>query len=138
MTEANCYAILFGDRVIREDNGKIGVIGLFENFFSPTVPFQPQPWGIFLGLDNLPVGQYVLTANLVHEETQSVVLPISLNLEQKIPGAVQIPLPVAGIVFPLFGKYSFTVNLNGTQIGSRILTVTKLDRGPGPGDPGRP
>ena len=131
MIEANCYAILFADRVIREDNGKIGVIGLFENFFSPSVPFQPHPWGIFLGLDNLPAGRYVLTANLVHEETQSVVLPISLNLEQNVSGVIQIPLPVAGIGFPSFGRYSFTVNLNGTQVGSRILTVTKLETGAG-------
>jgi len=125
MTEANCYAILFADRVIREDNGKIGVIGLFENFFSPAVPFQPQPWGIFLGLDNVPPGRYVLTANLVHEQTQAVILPISLNVEQSNSGVVQIPLPVAGIAFPAFGKYSFTLNLDGTQVGSRILTVTK-------------
>jgi len=131
MMEANCYAILFADRVIREDNGKIGVIGIFENFFSPSVPFQPAPWGIFLGLDNVPAGHYVLTANLVHEDTQSVVLPISLNLEQKVAGVVQIPLPVMGVPFASFGRYSFTVNLNGSQVGSRILTVTRLDPGAG-------
>ena len=65
--EANCFAILFADRVIREDNGKIGVIGIFENFFAPTVPFQPLPWALYLGIDNVPPGQYTLTANLVHE-----------------------------------------------------------------------
>lgn len=125
MIEANCYAILFADRLIREDNGKIGVIGLFETFFTPVVPFTPLPWGIFLALDNLPEGQYVLTANLVHEETQAVVLPVSLNLEQKIPGVVQISLPLAGVAFPRFGKYALTVNLDGIQIGSRILTVAQ-------------
>lgn len=131
MVDANCFAILFADRVIREDNGKIGVIGIFENFISHAVPFQPLPWGIFLGIDNLPIGKYVVTANLVHEDTQSVVLPISLNLEQVGNGVVQIPIPVAGVWFPAFGKYSFTVNLNGRQIGSRILDIKKLEVGEG-------
>lgn len=130
MVEANCYAILFADKVIREDNGKIGVIGMFEHFFSQVVPFQPMPWGIFIGIDNLPPGKYVLTANLVHEETQAVVLPIQVTVEQKMAGAVQLPIPVS-VLFQSFGQYSFTVNLNGSQIGSRVLDVKKLEMGAG-------
>ena len=123
--EANCYAILFADRLIREDNGKIGLIGIFERFTAPSLPFVPLPWGIYIAIDNLSPGKHVLTANLVHDETQAVVYPLALNLEQHGPGPIQIPLTVPPLQFPVYGTYSLTVNLDGFQIGSRILHILR-------------
>jgi len=128
--EVHCYALLFADRILREDNGKFGLIGVFEQFFAVSVPFQPLPWGIFVAFDNVSAGQYVVTVNLVHDETQSVVLPITVNLDQKGQGPVQLPLAVPALRFPAYGVYSLTVNLNGTQIGSRTLTVKKAESPP--------
>ena len=123
--EAVCYAILFGDRVIREDNGKIGIIGSFGNLLAPSVPFQTQPWGIYIALDNVSVGEYSLTANLVHEKTQAVVLPINIKFSQQLKGPIEINIPVVGIWFPDYGDYSFTVNLEGQLVGSRVLRVMR-------------
>jgi hypothetical protein len=125
MGEPNCYSILFADRIIREDNGKIGLVGIFEQFMAPSLPFAPLPWGIYIAIDNVDPGKHILTANLAQDETQSVLFPVTLNLEQHGPGPIQIPLAVPPIQFSAYGSYSLTVNLDGSQIGSRILKLLR-------------
>lgn len=126
MAVGRSYAILFADRVIREDNGKYGCVGLFDQVNAQSVPFAALPWYIFVGLEGIGVGRHVITLNLVHDATQAVVVPVSIEVEQMGEGQVALPVPVVGVWFPQFGRYTLTVNVDGFQVGSRPLQVVNM------------
>jgi len=126
MASCRVFSILFADRVIREDNGKFGIIGVFDQLNAASVPFPALPWAIVVGLEEVPKGKHVVTINLVHDETQSVILPVTLEAMQIGEGSVIIPIPVSGIWIPQFGRYTLTVNFDGLQVGSRALHVRNL------------
>lgn len=125
--QPQCIALLFADRVFREDNGKFGVLGIFDAFNFPQFPIVTPPWGIFILLSNLSSGKHPLTINLVHDQTDAVVLPFvgELNIAEEDAPA-QINLPVNGVLLPAPGDYTLTLNLDGKQIASRRLHVNQI------------
>jgi hypothetical protein len=50
--EGKCNALLIADRVIREDNGKRGIIGSFNTFNFPAFPAVAPPFVIYANLDD--------------------------------------------------------------------------------------
>ena len=121
--DAKCYSLLFADRVIQENNGKKGLIGVFSNFNFPKFPAGVPQWFIYIGLTNLH-GKHTFSLNLVHDDDQLVVLPVGGELEipDDSPGT-EIVLPVQGLAFPKEGDYVLTFNVDGQQISNRILPV---------------
>ena len=117
------YALLCTDRVITENNGKKGLIGVFSGFQFPSFPSPPTQWFIYAGLANLTVSQ-AFSLNLVHEESQQVLLSIGGDI--KAPEGnreVELVVPVMNLVFQKPGPYTLTLNVGGMPAASRILRV---------------
>lgn len=124
--EVIVHAFLTADRVITENNGKKGLIGIFNRFNFPRFPAQAPPWFAFVSLENV-AGHNEFTINLGHEETQQVVFSGggSFDVTGTASGA-EIPLPVPGIVFPRPGRYVLSFVLNSREIATRVIQVNPI------------
>jgi len=125
-------ALLCCERVITEHNGKKGLIGVFTQFNFPRVPAANLPWFVYAWVANLSAGSHTFTLNLVHDNTQAVVLSVGGDVEVKEVGVdVDLAVPVGSVIFPKFGAYSLTFNVDMDQVGSRVLRVTERREGDG-------
>ena len=122
-----CYSLLFADKVITEDNGKKGLIGIFGNFNFPSFPAISPPWFIYAAVSNL-TGRHEFSINLVRDEAQHVVLPIAGEIEfPEKGGDVELIFPIGNLTFQKPGVHTLTFNIDGQQLCSRILTVNKSE-----------
>lgn len=124
--DAQCYALLFADKIIEEKNGKKGIIGVFSNFNFPKFPAGVPEWFIYVAFSNI-TGKHTFSLNLVHDDDQLVILPIGGEFEipEGSPGT-EVVFPVRGLVFPKTGNYTLTFNIDGNQIAARILSVQEI------------
>jgi hypothetical protein len=131
MAEPVLVGLLFADRIIIENNGKKGIIGTFSIFNSPNFPVVFPPWAIYAAVTNLQ-GKHTFSINLVHEPTSQVILPINGEFEaRELSDVVELTPTIMGAVFPRDGVYSLTFNIDGAQVGSRILIVKLLQNSGG-------
>lgn len=122
------HAFLCADRVITEDNGKKGLIGVFNRFHFPGFPVQSPPWFVFVSLENV-AGRNEFTVNLAHRDSQGVVFSAGGTFEVRDASAsVELPLPVPGVRFNKPGAYILTFILNGRETASRIIQVSEIER----------
>lgn len=127
MSEPVLVALLFADRVITEDNNKKGVIGIFNRVQARSFPAGFPPWFIYAAVTNLE-DAHSFSINLVHDETASVVVPISGKLTaQKDTDVVELSFWITKAIFPEEGFYTLTFNIDGMQVGSRILEAVKIE-----------
>ena len=127
MSEPVLVALLFADRVITEDNNKKAVIGIFNRVQSQSFPAGFPPWFIFASVTNLS-GAHSFSLNLVHDETTSVVVPISGKLTAaKESDVVELSFCISKAIFPDAGSYTLTFNVDGMQVGSRILEASRAE-----------
>ncbi|HUX22295.1 MAG TPA: hypothetical protein VMW69_13720 [Spirochaetia bacterium] len=126
-----CFALLCADRVITENNGKKGLIGVFSGFHFPQFPSLPTQWFIYAGLANLP-GENRFSINLVHDETQSVLLSLGgdLNVKEGEESDIELVVPVMNLVFQRPGAHTLILNVEGIPYASRVLRVTLHSPGP--------
>lgn len=124
--DAQCNALLFADKIIEEKNGKKGIIGVFSNFNFPNFPAGVPEWFIYVAFSNI-TGKHTFSLNLAHDDDQLVILPIGGEFEipEGSPGT-EVVFPVRGLVFPKSGNYTLTFNIDGNQIGARILSVQEI------------
>ena len=124
--EPQCYALLFADRVIEERNGKKGLIGVFTEFNFPRFPAEVPQWFIYAALDNIGSGKHSFSMNLVLDEERIVVIPIHGEFEvvEDKDGA-EFAFPITQLGFPKPGTYTLTFNIDGHQVGKRILSVNQ-------------
>lgn len=123
MNETVVNALLLSDKVITEDNGKKGVIGIFSKFRFPKFPIVSPPWFIYASVTNLRE-HHDMSFNLVQTDSQTVVLSVGGEIESKDPNAViEIVLPVINVRFPKEGSYILQFNIDGRQVGSRNIQV---------------
>jgi hypothetical protein len=128
--EAVCYSLLCCDRIITENNGKKGLIGVFSGFQFPAFPSPPTQWFIYAGLANVP-GHQQFSLNLVHEHFQQVVF--SLAGELTVPDGrreLELVVPVGNLQFQQPGNHTLVLNIDGIPISSRVLRVTLLQQHP--------
>lgn len=132
-----CFALLCADRVITEDNGKKGLIGVFSGFHFPDFPSVPTQWFIYAGLANLR-GDNRFSMNLVHDETQSVLLSLGgdLSVAEGHENDIELVVPVMNLIFAQPGAHTLILNIEGIPYASRVLRVTKAEGQSQP--PGRP
>lgn len=126
--ETMCYGILLADRIIREDNGKMGIIGVFSQLNFPNLPTVFNgPWAIYVGLANIR-GKHTISMNLVHDATTSVVLPISfeVSVPPEAHNAIELNIPCPPVLFNNSGSHTLTINIDGHQVASRIIQVNIL------------
>lgn len=121
-----CFALLCADRIITENNGKKGLIGVFSGFQFPRFPSLPTQWFIYAGLANLR-GENHFSINLVHDESQNVLLSIDgeLRLHEQQGNDVEVVVPVANLIFPKPGAHTLVLNVEGIPYASRILHVAE-------------
>ena len=127
--DARCYAILFADKAITEDNGKKGLIGIFGGFNFPAFPAGVPFWFVYVALDHVPPGKHEFSVNLVRDEATQVVWASGgeIEIKEESHRHIEIVLPVVNCMFTKPGKHSLTINLDGFQIGSRILDINQLE-----------
>ncbi len=114
------------DKVIEEaGNGKKTVIGIFRNFNFPALPAAyALPWFIFAQITALEPGAHSVTINVVHDQTQGVVLAVGLEIPETHPENADLLIPVQNVVFQKQGKHVVSLNIDGQQFGYCVLTVT--------------
>lgn len=128
MGEPVFHALLLADRVIVENNGKKGLIGVFNRFTFPSFPAISPSWFIFASVSNL-IGKHAISWNLTLDEAALVVLPIGGELECKDPNTeIEMVLPVKGVNFPKEGNYTLTMNIDGKQIAAKTIKVVKRNK----------
>ena len=67
-----CNALLMADRVIREDNGKRGIIGSFNTFTFPTVPATAPPFFVYANIEDF-TGELEFSITIAREGAELVV-----------------------------------------------------------------
>lgn len=123
MDEPVLAGLLFADKIITEDNGKKGIIGTFTRFFAQTFPASFPPWAIYAAVTNVS-GEHTFSLNLIEDETNQTILPLTGKFEVKQKSdVVELTPTIVGAVFPRPGKYTLLFLVDTEQIGARTLLV---------------
>jgi len=126
MTEPVFVALLAADRVITEDNGKKAIIGTFTQFNAPKFPAVFPPWFVYAAVTNLE-DSHSFSLNVVNDETQQVTFSAAGTFAVDAPRkVVELVIPMVNVVFPAPGTYLLMFNVDGQQIGSRLLETAKV------------
>ncbi len=129
MGEVVIHALLCADKVIVENNGKKGIIGVFDRFNLPNLPVPSPPWFIFAQIANVK-GKHQVVFNLVNEETSEVTFSVSAEVE--IPAdreVMDLHILVGGFPFTRYGKYVLSMHVDGPVVHSRSIMVVDPTRG---------
>ena len=123
MYEVVVHALLCCDRIITENNGKKGLIGVFQSFQFPSVPSPPVPWFIYGALGSVSRGTHEFSVTVTHGQSSREV--VSRSGEIHVAGEredVELVLPVT-CNFNHFGAYVITLEVGDELVASRILRV---------------
>ena len=123
MYEVVVHAFLCCDRIITENNGKKGLIGVFQSFQFPSVPSPPVPWFIYGALGSVSRGTHEFSVTVTHGQSSQEVA--SRSGEIHVAGEredVELVLPVT-CNFDHFGAYVITLEVGDGLVASRILRV---------------
>jgi hypothetical protein len=122
--EVVLHAIVFADKAIEENNGKKGLIGIFQSFNFARFPTVAPTWYVYVALGNVSKGRHDVTINVIHDDTGSVIVRSHGQVQVRTSAAdVEVVFPMAGAAFRAPGLHWLTVTLDQTQIGSRVLHV---------------
>ena len=128
MNSMECEDLLIADRVIREDNGKISVIGIFKNINIPIFPAVIAPWFVYAHIKDLPkTGQLSITITIYNTENTFVLFSQTIDVpEGKRKGDdIDINLQIANVAFQKPGKHAVSVNINGNTTRIAYFNVTQ-------------
>jgi hypothetical protein len=122
MQDIQCLAVLSADRVWREDNGKIGMAGIFEHFNLTKFPAQVFPFFLYVRLSNVPAGKHELVTNVIEKNSKVVAASLTLNFETPEDQEIlQLNYPVPPLVLPTPGEYGVNVSVNGVLLAEHII-----------------
>jgi len=128
-----CNALLMADRVIREDNGKRGIIGSFNTFNFPVFPFTAPPFFVYANLEDFS-GSHEFSVTIAREGAELVVFSAGGEIQfQDGNREAEILVPAFGVTFPKEGAYNLILRIGNSQYGSRRLIINKLAIPPGGG-----
>jgi hypothetical protein len=125
-------SILTSDLVVREaGTSKLSIIGTFQGFNAPTLPFVSPRFFIVVSITNFVKTPTALdvTANIVNPQTSQTFASVSGHIQLKegvnIPrnGYLELAIPVPQVVFPSAGEYEIRILVNNAHAGSRYLVV---------------
>jgi hypothetical protein len=121
-----CNALLMADRVIREDNGKRGIIGSFNTFNFPTFPTTAPPFFVYANLEDFS-GSHEFSVTIAREGAELVVFSAGGEIQfQDENREAEILVPAFGVTFPKEGSYNLILKVGHSQYGSRRMTVNRL------------
>ena len=123
MYELVVHALLCCDRIITENNGKKGLIGVFQSFQFSSVPSPPVPWFIYAALGSVSRGTHEFSVTVTHGQSSEEVATRSGEIH--VAGEredVELVLPFT-CNFSHFGAYVITLEVGDDLAASRILRV---------------
>ncbi len=123
MYELVVHALLCCDRIITENNGKKGLIGVFQSFQFSTVPSPPVAWFIYGALGSVSRGTHEFSVTVTHGQSSEEVATRSGEIH--VAGEredVELVLPIT-CNFNHFGAYVITLEVGDELVASRILRV---------------
>ena len=124
-----CNALLMADRVIREDNGKRGIIGSFNTFNFPDFPATCPPFFVYANLEDFS-GVHEFSIAVAREGAELVVFSAGGELAFEHKGSeVELLLPAFGVTFPKEGVYNLILRVGNNQYGSRRIIVNRQQPG---------
>lgn len=129
MNSPECEVLLLADRVIREDNGKISVIGIFRNINLPKFPSVIAPWYVYSHIKDLPNDEPLsITITIYNTETTLVIFSQTLDIpkEQKKGDNVDINLQIANVAFQKPGKHAVSINVNSETLKLYYFNVKQI------------
>lgn len=129
MDSIECETLIVADRVIREDNGKFSIIGIFKNINLPQFPAVIAPWFVYAHINGLPnKGKVSVTITIYNIETTLVVLSQNFDIpeEQRKGDDLDINMQVTNAVFQKPGKHAVSVNVNGTTLKIYYMNVQQV------------
>jgi hypothetical protein len=123
MFEMVVHAILCCDRIITENNGKKGLIGVFHSFQFARVPVASPPWFIYGALGSMARGTHEFGISITHGQSSDEVFSrtgeIRIRRERE---DVELVLPVT-CTFENYGAHVITLEIAEELVASRILRV---------------
>lgn len=130
MFELVVHAFLCCDRIITEDNGKRGLIGVFQVFRFHRVPVTAENWFLYCSVGGLTRGVHDFSIRITHgqssEEVFSCVGEIRIRRERE---DLELALPVT-CTFEHFGVHLITLEIAEEMAATRILRVVPAVAGP--------
>jgi hypothetical protein len=121
-----CNALLMADRVIREDNGKRGIIGSFNTFNFPIFPATAPPFFVYANLEDFE-GTLEFSVTIAREGAELVVFSAGGEIHfQDENREAEILVPAFGVTFPKEGSYNLILKVGYSQYGSRRLIVNQM------------
>ena len=124
-----CNALLMADRVIREDNGKRGIIGSFNTFNFPTFPATAPSFFVYANLEHFS-GAHEFSITIAREGAELVVFSAGGEMTFEERGSeVELLLPAFGVTFPKEGIYNLILMVGNNQYGSRRMIVNRQQPG---------
>ena len=127
MGEPVFLALLTADRIITENNNKKGIIGTFNRLASPRFPVRFPLWWIYASATNIS-GDHSFELSVVSDVTEKSIFKAKGNLQIESTGQiVEISIPVPACGFPEPGLYSVLFDVDGSQLGARVLRVDQIE-----------
>jgi hypothetical protein len=117
-----CNALLMADRVIREDNGKRGIIGSFNTFAFPKFPYTAPPFFVYANVEDFS-GELEFSITIAREGAELVVFSAGGEIKFQTEGEAEILIPAFGVTFPKEGTYNLILRIGNNQFGSRRIIV---------------
>jgi hypothetical protein len=113
MSITHKYTIICDD-VRREDNGKMMLIGVYnDKIVVPQIPFQLPTLTFFIALDADRPGNWMMKFRIEQLETRRPMVEGHAGANITIPGPVFVPIKFAPLVFQALGDYSFWAEIEG-------------------------
>ena len=108
-----------------------------REILSSSIPPTNVPWFVYAAVTNLAEA-HSFSLNVVNDETQQVVFSAAGEFRVDQPRkVVELVIPMVNVVFPAPGTYNLLFNVDGEQIGSRLLETARVDVPQHPGPPGQ-
>lgn len=124
-----CNVLVLADRVIREDNGKRGIIGSFNTFNFPNFPAVAPPFFIYANLEDF-AGDMEFSVSIVREGAELVIFSAGGEMKFGDSGQeAELLIPALGMTFPKEGKYNLILRVGNYPYGSRRLIVNRIEPG---------
>lgn len=117
-----CTASLMADRVIREDNGKRGIIGSFNTFNFTSFPIVAPPFFVYANLEDFS-GPQEFSVTIAREGAELVVFSVGGEINPEPAKEFEITVPAFGVSFPKPGISNLILRVGNNQYGSRKITV---------------
>ena len=123
--EPHFLGLFCADRVIKENNGKTGIIGIFDRFNIREVNLPSPPFFVYAAVTNV-TGKHEFAFNIVRDDSPNVVLSIGGEIDsQSAEGILELVFPANGVKFPKMGTYSLQFSLDNEVLCTRKITAAQ-------------